>query len=296
LKWAVASGPASQELARRVCEGLEAEWIDVQWRTFPDGESLVRINANVMGKRILLIQSTYPPVDTHYIQIFLLASKLSELGAEVFCVMPYMGYSRQDREFVQGEVVSIGVLGRLLKYSGVKRVVTIDVHSPRALAQIPIEAFSLSAVPLLADYAKRELKLRDPVVVAPDQGAATRVQAFAAIYGCNWLVLTKKRDKITGEVEIIATNLDRKSVENRDVVIVDDILSTGASLLKASELLYRYNAAGITAFCVHPLLVGDALSKLREAKIDVIGTNTIPSPVSYIDVSPIIVDYFSHGT
>jgi ribose-phosphate pyrophosphokinase len=295
LKWTVVSGPASSELARRICEGLEAEWIDAQWRTFPDGESLVRIDANVMGKRILLIQSTYPPVDTHYMQIFLLASKLSELGAEVFCVIPYMGYSRQDREFIQGEVVSIGVLGRLLKYCGVKRLVTVDIHSPKALAQIPIEAFSLSAVPLLADYAKRTLKLRDPIAVAPDQGGAARVQAFAAIYGCSWLVLSKRRDKMTGEVEITATNIDRNSVQNRDIIIIDDILSTGTSLLKASELFYRYDVAGITALCVHPLLVGNALSKLKEARIDVIGTNTIPSPISYIDVSRLIVDYFSHG-
>ncbi|MER3601280.1 MAG: phosphoribosylpyrophosphate synthetase [Nitrososphaerota archaeon] len=295
LPWAVASGPASYDLAKKICSGLDAEWVDVQWRTFPDGENLLRLTSSVLGKKVLLVQSTYPPVDTHYMQLFLLASKLSEAGAEVFCIMPYMGYARQDREFMEGEVVSIGVLGRLLKYTGVKRLVTVDIHSPRALAQIPLEAYSLSAIPLLAEYAKTQLKLRNPLAVAPDQGAATRVQAFSALYGCEWHVLTKRRDRVTGEVEVTAAGLEKVAVEGRDILLIDDILSTGSSLLKAGSLFYSLGAAGVRALCVHPLLVGGALEKLKAARIDVIGTNTVPSPVSYVDVSPLIISYFSHG-
>jgi ribose-phosphate pyrophosphokinase len=289
-QWKVAAGPASIDLAKRLARHLGAEWVEAEWRTFPDGESLVRVTGDLGGKRVLLVQSTYPPVDTHYMQAFLLAHKLAEMGAEVFGVLPYLGYSRQDQEFRPGEVISIGVVARLLRYSGFRRILTVDITSARALAHFPIPIDSVSAIPLLAKRLKESLPAEEIVAVAPDAGASARVEAFAKILGCEYYVLEKFRDRATGEVTVAEAEIP---VRGKTVVFVDDIISTGETLCRAARLVRRQGAKSMKAACVHPILVDNALPKLREAGIDtVIATNTVPSPVSSVDVTPILAAYF----
>jgi ribose-phosphate pyrophosphokinase len=270
---------------------MNAEVVGVDAKVFPDGESRIRITTQVRNKPVILVQSTYPPVDQHLVQLLFLAHRLSEEGAEVFAVLPYFGYSRQHREFLPGEVISLSVVVHLLRTSGVKRLVTVDVHNAQGLGFFSFPAYSVSAIPQLAEYFQRNYRLVEPVAVSPDFGASARAEAFAKVLGCEYVVLSKKRDRTTGDVETEAAELP---VRGRDVVLVDDIISTGGTVQKATQRLRQAGAEAVLVACVHPLMVGDAAERLRRAGVrEVIGTNTVPSPVSIVDVAPILAAYFA---
>jgi ribose-phosphate pyrophosphokinase len=288
--WLIAPGPASKELGVEVARRLGLEVLDLELTVFPDGESKIRVMGDVHRSSVVVIQSTYPPVDRNLMQLFFIAHKLSELGAEVYAFVPYLAYARQDKEFLKGEVVSIGVVARLMRAAGVKRLDTIDIHSVNALAYFAFPAHSISAIPLLAEYIKSNYRLKDPIVVSPDVGGAARAEAFANLMKAEHRVLKKSRDRVTGEVSVEEVEL---SVEGRDAVLVDDIISTGGSVEKAATLLYKRGARKIYAACTHPLLVGDALERLAKAGVEVIGTNTVPSKVSKVDVAPLCASHLS---
>jgi ribose-phosphate pyrophosphokinase len=291
MDWHVAPGPASTDLGLSLARRLKAEVVGVDVKVFPDGESKVRITTAVRNKPVIVVQSTYPPVDQHLMQLFLLAHRLSEEGAEVYGLLPYFAYSRQDKEFLPGEVISLGVVVHLLRASGVKRLVTVDMHDAEGLGFFSFPAYSVSAIPQLAEYFQRNHKLVDAVAVSPDFGASARVEAFAKVLGCEYAVLEKHRNRVTGEIRTTAGELP---VKGRDVVVVDDIISTGGTVQKAAQLLREAGAEAILATCVHPLLVGDASERLRRAGVrELVGTNTVPSPVSIIDVAPVLAAYFA---
>ena len=286
----VVPGPASTDLAERVAEGLDAELVGVECRIFPDGESKITLKEKVGNKQVILVQSTYPPVDQHLMQAFLLAHRLSEEGAEVHMVVPYLAYSRQDKEFLGGEIVSMRVIARLFRSVGVRRFVTVDIHSVEGLSNFSIPAYSVSAVPLLAEYVREVVKPVNPVAVSPDFGGSSRVEAFSKILGIEHFILEKSRDRVTGEVSIKKAEMN---IEGRDAVIVDDIISTGGSVQRAAAQLKASGARRVIAACTHPVLIGDAVKKMSEAGVDeVIGTNTIPGSVSKVDVSQAISEHF----
>ena len=289
-EWIIIPGPASKELATNVAMKIGGRIVEVECTTFPDGESRLSLSDNVGNQPVILIQSTYPPVDRHILQTFFLAHKLSEEGAEVHAVIPYLAYSRQDKEFLQGEVVSIRVLARLFRSVGIKRLLTVDIHSLEGLSNFSIPAYSVSAIPFIADYIRKNVSLSDLIAVSPDFGGSSRVEAFSKILGVEHLVFEKKRDLLTGDVSIKDMKLN---LDGKDAIILDDIISTGGSVQRAAIQLKNAGVKRITVACTHPILVDKALDKMREAGVDeVIGTNTIPSKVSKVDVSPAIVEHF----
>lgn len=278
------------EFARGLAQALGAEIVDVDFKAFPDGESKIRILSDVRNASVILVQSTYPPVDRHLMQAFFLGHRLSEEGAEVHALTPYLAYARQDREFLKGEVVSLGVVARLLRAVGVKRLVTVDIHGVEGLGYFSFPAYSVSAIPLLAEYLRTTFEPKSPVVISPDFGASARAEALAKAMASQFVVLTKTRDRVTGEVQ---TETKSFNASGRDVIIVDDIISTGGTVQKAAVIAKSSGARKVYAACVHPVLVPGALEKIRAAGVeDVVGTNTIPSPVSKVDVTPALVSYF----
>jgi ribose-phosphate pyrophosphokinase len=282
-------GPGSEEFAQSLAKRLNLPILTVNVREFSDTETRFRIDENVRGTNILLVQSTQPPVDRHYMQLFLAAHHLSQEGAKVHAVMPYMGYARQDKQFVRGEVVSLGVISHLLRSSGVSRVTTVDIHSAEGFALFSMPIYSVSAIPSLAQYVKKTLKPTNPVVISPDFGSSKRTEAFATVYGAPYLQFSKERDRVTGEVKIDAGSLD---VEGRDVIIVDDIISTGGTIRAAAEKLRRAKAGKIVVACVHALLIADAYDRVIAAGVDeVIATNTVPSKVSKVDATESLASY-----
>ncbi len=289
-QWLIAPGPASRDLGVEVARRLGLEVLDIELTVFPDGESKIKIGREVKKASVVVIQSTYPPVDRNLMQLLFTAHKLSEMGAEVYAFAPYLAYARQDKEFLKGEVVSIAVVARLMRAAGIKRLDTVDIHSVNALAYFAFPAHTISAIPLLAEYLKSNYSLKDPIVVSPDLGGAVRAEGFASVMKAECLVLKKVRDKVTGEVSVEDVKVN---LEGRDAVLVDDIISTGGSVEKAATLLYKKGVKKVYAACTHPILLGDALERLVRAGVEVIGTNTVPSAVSKVDIAPICATHLS---
>ena len=198
-----------------------------------------------------------------------------------------MGYARQDREFLGGEVVTIGVVGRLLKAAGVKKVLTVDIHSKLALKELKISSENVSAMEVLVKYFKK-LKMKDPLVVSPDMGGGDRAKKFARLLKTDFITLKKHRDRKTGNVNILSGKVD---VKNRDLILVDDMISTGGSIAKATQFLKKQKCRRVFVACTHALLVNDATKKIKNAGVtQIISTNTVPGDSAKVDVSRVISD------
>lgn len=289
-QWLVVAGPASIDVATALAANLKAKLAKVDINDFPDGESKVRIQEETRNKNAIVVQSLYPPTDKHLYLLLLLAHKLSEDGADVSAAVPYLAYARQDREFLKGEVVSLGVLAHMFRSVGIKRMVTVDIHSAQGLGLFSIPAYSCSAIPLLAEYVSKNYNLTNPIAVSPDFGSSARVEAFAAVLKSEYVSFKKTRDRQTGEVMTEGENLN---LGGRDAVIIDDMISTGTSVVKCAHLLRKYGVNKIIAACAHPLLVGAAVDKMKAAGVDeLIASNTIPGKYSKVDVAPLLASYF----
>ena len=283
----VLAGPASEELGSKVAEKLDLPLLRAEFKVFPDGETRFSSEEKVAGKNVFLVQSTYPPVDTHLFQLLLASHHLSQEGAKVTAVVPYLAYARQDKQFLPGEGVTLGVVAHLMRSVGIRRLVTVDIHSAEGLSLFSFPVYSVSAIPNLVEYAKKELSLSDPVVISPDFGGSRRTEAFAQLFGAKFVQLSKTRDRVSGGVRLMEAKL---AVKGKEVIIVDDIISTGATLHAAAAAVKEQGASEILAICVHALLVGDALQQLQKSGIErIVGTNTAPSQFSKVDVSDALV-------
>ncbi|TAJ74272.1 MAG: ribose-phosphate diphosphokinase [Gallionellaceae bacterium] len=287
----VIGGTASQELAKRLAKKLRARYLRSELKIFPDGECKITIYGKPEG-RVIVVQSTYPPVDSNLLQALALISKAREHSSRVIAVIPYFGYARQDREFLPGEIVTMGVVSRLFRAVGTSRIIVIDVHSKIALKHFKIPAQNISAVPELARYFKK-LKLNKPLVVSPDLGGIMRAKEFASLLNIDYIALLKVRNRKTGKVKIKSSNL--KNVGGRDMIIVDDMISTGGSIIKAAEFLKKHNCKHVFVACTHALLINNAEKKIKEAGVSrIISTNTIPRETAVVDSSEIIVKALSN--
>ncbi len=288
-EWLVAPGPASPDIASGLAKKLGAKLARIESIDFPDGESKVKILDEPRNKSVAVVQSLYPPQDKHLFQLLLIAHKLSEDGADVNAIVPYLAYARQDKEFLKGEVVSLGVISHLLRSVGVRRLVTVDIHSAQGLGLFSIPAYSCSAIPLLAEYVSSNYDLRNPIAVSPDFGSSSRVEAFAAVIKSEYVSFRKTRDKVTGEV---VTEEQELNLSWRDAIIVDDMISTGGSVVKSAQLLKKYGAKKVVATCTHALLVGGAVDRMITAGVDdIVASNTVPSKYSKVDVAPLLASY-----
>lgn len=286
LSITVIGGNASEDLAKKLAKRLKADFVSSDLRIFPDGESKITINAKPKKGKIIIVNSTYPPVDSNLMQTLSLISKARQFTSDVVSVIPYLGYARQDREFLPGEIVTLSVIAKLLRAAGASKVIVVDIHSQIGLKHFNIPVKNVSAVQELVDHF-RKLKLKDPLVVSPDLGGATRAKEFARLYGTDFIALKKQRDRKTGKVEIMTLNLD--GVKDRDLVLVDDMISTGGSIVKATEFLRKQKCRRVYVACTHALLIDNAEEKIRKAGISgIISTNTIPGNTSVVDVSGII--------
>jgi ribose-phosphate pyrophosphokinase len=236
--------------------------------------------------KIIVVNSTYPPVDTNLMQTLSLISKARQFSRQVICAIPYMGYARQDREFLQGEIVTLSVIAKLLSAAGASKIIVVDMHSMLGLKHFTIPIKNVSAVPELANYLKK-LRLKNPLVVSPDLGGKERAKEFAKFYGTDYIALQKQRDRKTGKVQIMTANLD--GVKGRDLVLVDDMISTGGSIVKATQFLKKQKCGRVYVACTHALLIDNAEKKIKKSGVSaIISANTIPGNTSIVDVSGVI--------
>ncbi|MDH3676793.1 MAG: ribose-phosphate pyrophosphokinase [Nitrosopumilus sp.] len=281
------AGNSSEDLAKKISKKLKANLVKSEVRVFPDGESKITLKGKISKNKTIVVQSIYPPVDSNLIQALGLVSKAKEYSNEVITVIPYLGYARQDREFLPGEIVTMKVLGKLFKGVGASEIIVVDIHSDIGLKFFKIKSENVTAVPDLAKYFKK-IKLKNPLVVSPDQGGKERAKEFAKQFGSEFIALSKTRDRKSGKVKIKTTGLDE--VKGRDLILVDDMISTGGSIVKATEFLKKQKCNRIFVACTHALLMNDAEKKIRKAGVSkIISTNTIPGKTSMVDISNTIV-------
>jgi ribose-phosphate pyrophosphokinase len=282
-KLSVIAGKSSEDVARKLSRKLKANFVKSQVRVFADGESKITLSGKISKRKSIVVQSIYPPVDSNLIQALSLISKAKETSSEVIAVIPYMGYARQDREFLPGEIVTMKVLGKLFKGAGASKIVAVDIHSMIGFKYFTIKTKNVSAIPELVRYFKK-LSLKDPLVVSPDQGGKERAKEFAKELGSEFIALEKKRDRKTGKVQIKTKNLD--GVVNRDLILVDDMISTGGSIVKATQFLKKQKCKKVYVACTHALLMNDAEKRIRKAGVTkIISANTIPGKTSIVDIS-----------
>ena len=278
----IISGKSSEELAKKLSSKIKANLVKSEIRVFADGESKITLNGKLSKKKSIVVQSIYPPVDTNLIQALSLISKAKEISSEVIAVIPYMGYARQDREFLPGEIVTMKVLGKLFKGVGASKVIAVDIHSLIGFKHFSIKTKNVTAIPDLVKYFKK-LRLKNPLVVSPDQGGKERAQEFAREFGTEYIALEKKRNRKTGKVQIQTKNVD---VVERDLILVDDMISTGGSIVKATQFLKKQKCKKVYVACTHALLMNNAENKIKKAGVTkIISTNTIPGKTSVVDVS-----------
>ena len=278
----VVAGPGSFDLANNIAKRLGAQLTVASLRIFSDGESSIKLSK--VGKNCVIVQSTHPPTDTHLIQLLMMAKKCTDDGAQHVCwVIPYLGYARQDRAFLEGEVVSIGLVAKLFETTGLEHIITVDIHSQLAMSYFT-SIQNVSSVPLLADYASK-MKLRNPIAVSPDAGGTSRAREFARHLDMDVVVLKKSRHRVTGEVTV-DEKLDT-DISKRDAIVIDDIISSGGSIVKAAEVLHKKGVGKIYAMCAHALLIRDAARKIKSAGVqDIIATNSVPGEYSKVELSP----------
>ena len=287
VKFTVIGGCGSSDLAKRIARKLKATYIKTEKKVFPDGESKITINQIPKKSIVVVVQSTNPPVDSNLLELLSIVSKVQKFSSKVYAVIPYMGYARQDREFLGGEIVTIGVIGKLLKASGVKKVLTVDIHSKLALKELKIPSENVSAMEVLVNHFKK-MRIKEPLVVSPDLGGKERAKQFANLLKTDFIALKKHRDRKTGKVTILSGKIN---VKNRDLIIVDDMISTGGSIFKATQFLKKHKCKRVFVACTHALLVNDAARKIKNAGVSqIISTNTIPGDSAKVDVSKVISD------
>ncbi len=278
-------GPASVKLGEKIATLLDLETINVESKIFPDGESYVRLTSGVKGEKIVIVQSTYYPQDTHLIQLSLLVDLAVSQGAqEINVIIPYLAYSRQDKIFRPNEVVSISTVLRILEKLGVSRLIAFNIHEPKVIQNISFPCINLSATKMLAEHFR---SLNNAVAFAPDTKARNMAKDASTILGGTYGWFRKERDRITGEITMsLEGEID---VRDKEVILFDDIISTGGTTAKAIRTLKDKGASHTYAACVHALLIGDARRKIVESGAEaIVSTDTIPGDTNVVSVAPLI--------
>lgn len=276
----IVGGPASQLLASRTARALGTEPVLCEFNRFPDGELYLRIADEIKNESVTLIQST--PTDSDLVSLLQLIDACNE-AKELNVVIPYMGYSRQDKRFKPGEPISARAVARCINAD---RVFTVNIHEKSVLGYFPCPAKNLDAAKLLGEYIAG-FGLENPILVAPDEGAEGLVKKVSSGLGFDYDHLQKTR--LSGDTVTIKTkNID---VTGRHVVLVDDMIATGGTMTESIKMLKDQGAVDVYLACVHPVLARNAVLRLFNAGVkDIIATDTLEKSESILSVAPLIAD------
>jgi len=273
----IVPGPSSPLLASRIADKLGVRLSKTNYKVFPDGELYVRVECE--DDASVIVQS----INSNDDLIFLLLMLDALEGNETSVVIPYMGYSRQDRVFHEGEALSVRAVARLIE-GYAERVISVNIHSNEAKKHFK-KLEEVDAMPVIG----KSFADDDILMIAPDKGAYDEVKRAAKVAGCDFDYLIKTR--LNSENVVMETK--SFNISGKKVVIIDDIISTGGTIIEATNMLVKSGAKEVDAVCIHPVLTNFALNKLyAEGVYKVIGTDTIEKPVSEITVAEIIADLF----
>jgi len=276
------------ELGRKIAELLKAMVVPVEFKRFPDGESYIRFEdaSLIKNQDVVIVQTTSPPQNENLIQLLLMADNAKDMGAKsIAAVVPYFAYARQDSRFRPGEALSIKTIVTLLKTCGVSRIITVNSHNPAILKTLPVPVEDLSAFSLLAEHFKKKGLEGAFSISMGKRGMGTAVEADKVLKGgCDYI--STHRDRVTGNVTIEKKTLP---VKKRDVIIFDDIISSGGTMIIAVGWVKKQGARRVHAACVHPLLIGDIKDRILKSGAEgVVGTDSVSSSISEVSIAPLI--------
>ncbi|MEN2984111.1 MAG: ribose-phosphate pyrophosphokinase [Dictyoglomaceae bacterium] len=270
---ALYSGTSNPALAQEVADYLGVELGDIEIRRFSDGEIYARIVKSVRGAEVYVIQSLGSSVNEYFMELLIIIDALKRASAEaVTAVIPYFAYARQDRKTKSREPITAKLVANLLTVAGADRVVTMDLHAGQIQGFFDIPVDNLSALPLFTRYFQ-DMELKNPVVVSPDIGGVARAKALANRLHTPLAIIYKRRPSPeVAEVEEIIGD-----VKDRDVIICDDIVTTGNTLFSAAKLLREKGARDIYSAVTHGILTNNASEELQKSEIkELVVTNTLP--------------------
>ena len=270
------SGSSNKLLAEETAQELGLELSPIELFVFPDGERRIKLNDKVVDEDTVVIQSTATPVDQNYTELFFIIDALKRSGAKsVTTVIPYLGYQRQDHVFREGEAVSLKVMIKLLESLNINKVIVLDLHSIKIPEFFHVPIIHLSALPLFAEEINKiQGDDNNSILVSPDMGGLRRIQKMSDLLNnMPWVATVKDRDLDTGNIEIakidlLESGLSFENLKGKKAFIVDDMVSSGKTLVKSSQLLNKYGVEEIYAFITHPIFSVDAPDLLQKSIIE----------------------------
>ncbi len=268
------SGNANMALAQDISSILEIPLVEREVKTFSDGETYVEIKDNVRGRDVFVIQPTCTPVNDHLMELMLIADALRRASARrITAVMPYYGYSRQDRKVAPRVPISAKVVAEMLMVVGIRRVLTMDLHAGQIQGFFSIPVDNMYCAPVILDDIRTCFGNGDVVMVSPDAGGVERTRAFAKRLNADLAIIDKRRERanVAQAMNVIG------DVKGKRAILLDDMVDTAGTLCGAATMLLKAGAKEVHAYCSHAVLSGPAIERISDSDITtMVVTNTIP--------------------
>jgi ribose-phosphate pyrophosphokinase len=296
-KLKVFSGRANLPLAEKIARHLGDSLGKITLSSFPDSETEVRINEDVRGRDVFLVQPTCPPVNENLMELLVMMDAFKRASpSRITAVLPYYGYARQDRKDVGRVPITAKLVADLLSAAGANRVLTLDLHAAQIQGFFDVPVDHLFAGPVINEYVRSlQIPLRDFVVLSPDEGSIKKALMYQKKLGGAIAIVDKRRSSAT---ETKQANLIGASLEGKTVVIFDDMISTAGSVVGAAHTAKVNGAREVYACATHGVLCGNAIQRLRDAPIKkLVITDSIPLPpekqlpnIEVLTVAPLIAE------
>jgi ribose-phosphate pyrophosphokinase len=267
------AGTANPELAEEVAKYLEMPLSEAKISRFSDGEISIQIAESVRGKDVFILQPTSAPANANLMELLIMTDALKRSSARsITAVVPYYGYARQDRKAAPRVPISAKLVANLMETAGITRMVTVDLHASQIQGFFDIPVDNLYGAILFIDYIK-EKNFPNPVIASPDIGGVARARYFAKKLGIDMVIVDKRREK-ANESEVMNIIGD---VQGKDIILIDDMIDTAGTMVKAASALKNLGATSVMACCTHPVLSGPALGRIETGDLDeLVVSNTIP--------------------
>lgn len=287
------SGTATRTLSEKIAEAYGTPLGNSILHKFSDGEFQTSLEETVRGATVFVVQSTVPPTDNLFEMLLMVDAAKRASAKEIIAVLPYYGFSRQDRKDQPRVAIGSKLVADMLAAAGVNRVMTMDLHADQIQGFFNVPVDHLFASTIFIPYIE-SLKLPDLTMAAPDMGGSKRANAYAKHLRCDIVICYKQRSKANVVDSITAIG----EIEGRDIVLVDDIIDTGGTLCKAADMMMERGAKSVRAMITHPILSGRAYEHIEKSKItELIVTDTIPlkqqsSKIKVLSVANMFADVF----
>jgi ribose-phosphate pyrophosphokinase len=286
------TGNAHVEFAKNVSKNLDKMLSPATVAQFSDGEINVQISESVRGKDVFIVQPTTSPANDTLMELLIMTDALKRSSAHsITAIIPYFGYARQDRKAAPRVPITAKLVADLLEKAGVTRVVTMDLHAAQIQGFFDIPVDNLFGSILFQEYIQKK-NLKNPIVASPDIGGVARARYFAKNLGLDLVIVDKRREK-ANEAEVMNIIGD---VDGKDVILIDDMIDTAGTMVKAASALKKNGATSVMACCTHPVLSGPAYERIESGELDeLVVADTIPakkesSKITVLSAAPLFAE------